>query len=105
MGVFLRSAQFAITLPGSKLTWKSRKIIFLELTLFSVIHRADYHDVLLTEARRLGAELILDAEVVNIGFATATVYLKNGTAMKGDIVVGADGEYSFSYLTYSCLRC
>lgn len=60
----------------------------------SVIHRADYHGVLLDETLRLGGELRLDAEVVEIDYEAERpqVVLHTGEVISGDVIVGADGK-------------
>jgi salicylate hydroxylase len=60
----------------------------------SVIHRADYHGVLLDEATRLGAKVKLNAEVVDITAAESPcVTLHSGEVVSADVIVGADGMY------------
>ena len=60
-----------------------------------MIHRADYHQVLLDEAARLGATLRLDAEVVDIKTAdNPHVVLQTGEVINADVIVGADGTRS-----------
>jgi 2-polyprenyl-6-methoxyphenol hydroxylase-like FAD-dependent oxidoreductase len=58
---------------------------------FRVIHRHDYHAVLLKEARKLNVEIRLGVSVENIDFAQTLVQLGNGKVLKGDVIVGADG--------------
>lgn len=59
-----------------------------------MIHRADYHGVLLKEAVRLGGKLRTNAEVVDINFAgdRPAVVLHTGETITADVVVGADGS-------------
>ncbi len=58
----------------------------------SVIHRADYHTVLLDEAVRLGAQIQLNAKVVDIKSSQRPeVVLESGDVISADVVVGADG--------------
>ncbi|KAJ9612792.1 hypothetical protein H2204_014897 [Knufia peltigerae] len=61
-----------------------------------VIHRADYHGVLLDETLRLGGALRLDAEVVEIDYEAERpqVVLHTGEVISGDVIVGADGLWS-----------
>jgi len=61
--------------------------------LVSVIHRADYHEVLLNEAKRLGVDIRLGASVCDVDLLGGVVHLENGTTVTGDVVVGADGTY------------
>ncbi|KKK26655.1 hypothetical protein ARAM_002541 [Aspergillus rambellii] len=56
-----------------------------------VVHRADYHDILLKEAERLGAVVELDAEVVDVDVSETKVTLRSGKVIAGDVIVGADG--------------
>ena len=60
----------------------------------SVIHRADYHGVLLNETVRLGGKVRTNAEVVNINYDTVRpeVVLHTGETITADVVVGADGK-------------
>lgn len=59
----------------------------------SVIHRADYRRILAEEATRLGAEVRFGCHVVSVDCQSAQVGLADGTAIKGDVVIGADGMY------------
>ncbi|PTU17851.1 hypothetical protein P175DRAFT_0486605 [Aspergillus ochraceoroseus IBT 24754] len=56
-----------------------------------VVHRADYHDILLKEAERLGAVVELDAEGVDVDVSETKVTLRSGKVIAGDVIVGADG--------------
>ena len=60
----------------------------------SVIHRADYHAVLLNEALRLGADFRKSSEVVDGHFSPPKpfVLLQTGEKVEGDVIVGADGR-------------
>ena len=60
----------------------------------SVIHRADYQRILAEEAIRLGAEIRLGCEVVNVDCNASTVTLADGATLKADVVIGADGLHS-----------
>ncbi|KAM3414233.1 hypothetical protein BST61_g10890 [Cercospora zeina] len=59
-----------------------------------VIHREDYHAVLLEEALRLGAKLQLDAQVEQVNPSGTELTMVDGSIMKADIVIGADGLWS-----------
>jgi salicylate hydroxylase len=62
---------------------------------YYVVHRADYHRVLMTEAQRVGVVVSTDAEVVNVSFeGKPTVTLHDGRVLLADVVVGADGLWS-----------
>ncbi|KAK8105666.1 uncharacterized protein PG998_003860 [Apiospora kogelbergensis] len=57
----------------------------------------DYQSVLLSEAIRDGAEVMLDAEVIGVEQSQSTrqtVSLKDGRRIEADVVVGADGLWS-----------
>ena len=56
-----------------------------------VVHRVDFHRVLLDEARRLGAKIHLDCDVVEVNTATPLVKPGSGAEYTGDVVIGADG--------------
>ncbi|RJE18467.1 salicylate hydroxylase [Aspergillus sclerotialis] len=57
-----------------------------------VIHRADLHDVLIEKALELdNVELRLNSTVNDVSFSPASVTLCNGTVVRGDVVIGADG--------------
>lgn len=59
----------------------------------SVIHRADYLNILLEEALRLGLVLRKGCEVSQILFEDAPkAVLKDGEIVSGDVIVGADGR-------------
>src|SRR5271155_2470487 len=49
----------------------------------SNIHRVEYHQVLLDEARRLGAKIHLDCEVTSVDTTTPSVKLSSGKVYTG----------------------
>lgn len=57
-----------------------------------VIHRADYHQVLLDAAVAAGASLKLNTTVEDIDFDKTRVILSDGMVVAGDVIIGADGE-------------
>jgi salicylate hydroxylase len=59
-----------------------------------VVHRADYHKVLLEDAIRRGAQIHLDCDAVEVDLA-GSVRLANGKTHTADVVIGADGLRSF----------
>ncbi|KAJ5177578.1 Monooxygenase FAD-binding [Penicillium coprophilum] len=59
-----------------------------------IIHRVDYHRILLDEAVRLGAVLQLGAEVEDIHTDQPAVLLADGRCISADVVIGADGQMS-----------
>ena len=57
-----------------------------------VIHRADLHNVLIEKALELdNVELRLNSTVTDVSFNPASVTLSNGSVVRGDVVIGADG--------------
>ena len=58
------------------------------------VHRVDFHNRLLREAKRLGADIRLNCSVSSIDFHTATVTLRSGETYEADVVLGSDGERS-----------
>lgn len=58
----------------------------------SVIHRADYHAVLMEECARLGVDVKLGADVQDVDFEGTSVTLANGEIVAGDVIIGADGS-------------
>ena len=60
------------------------------------MHRADYQRVLVSEARRLGAEIRLGCDVSSVEATKDPAYvcLANGDVVEGDVIVGADGLHS-----------
>ena len=73
--------------------------------VFRVIHRHDYHAILLKEARKLNAEIRLGVSVENINFAQTLVQLGNGEILKGDIIIGADGMSNIPEFPSPWLSC
>jgi salicylate hydroxylase len=58
----------------------------------TVIHRADLHNALIEKALALpNVELRVDSLVMNVEFSPASATLANGSIVRGDIVIGADG--------------
>ena len=55
------------------------------------IHRADYHEILVAEAERLGVTIVLDSTVLRIDFEKPFIKLKNKPDFTADIILGADG--------------
>ena len=59
------------------------------------VHRADLIDLLAGAARAAGVEIVLNAEVEALHLdETPMLRLKDGTEMKPDLVIGADGLHS-----------
>ncbi|KAJ5807396.1 hypothetical protein N7447_010852 [Penicillium robsamsonii] len=59
-----------------------------------IIHRVDYHRILLDEAIRLGAVFQLGAEVEDVYTDQPAVLLADGRCISADVVIGADGQMS-----------
>lgn len=59
-------------------------------------HRADYHEVLVDEVRRLGGKVQLNSEVTGIDFAKPTIHIKGLPDVAPDLIIGADGVKSIS---------
>lgn len=55
------------------------------------IHRADYHKILVAEARRLGVEIRLGSTVTGINFEEPSIALLDKPDFHGDLAIGADG--------------
>ncbi|KAK5025884.1 hypothetical protein LTR13_010348 [Exophiala sideris] len=60
-----------------------------------VIHRADYHEVMLETAKDLGVEVRLGCNVEHLDFISPQVTLSNGETLKADVIVGADGDLAY----------
>ncbi|KAK5236506.1 hypothetical protein LTR47_002457 [Exophiala xenobiotica] len=56
------------------------------------IHRADYHKILVEEARKCGVDIQLDSYVTGIDFERPAVHVKNRSEpFLCDLIIGADG--------------
>ncbi|KAL9604928.1 MAG: hypothetical protein Q9219_000116 [cf. Caloplaca sp. 3 TL-2023] len=55
------------------------------------IHRADYHRILLAEARRLGVKIQLGSAVSKIDFEATLIHLDGKPDVHADVIIGADG--------------
>ena len=77
---------------GSMLQGRNIPLALLLTGAGSNIHRVDYHKVLLDEARRLGATMHLDCDIVKVDIKIPAVTSSLGTVYTGDVVVGADGK-------------
>ena len=58
------------------------------------VHRADFQSCLRKEAERLGTQIRLGVEIVDIDFSDCKIVLKSGESCKADIIVGCDGARS-----------
>ncbi|QSZ32049.1 hypothetical protein DSL72_001618 [Monilinia vaccinii-corymbosi] len=61
---------------------------------YLVIHRADLLKVLVSEAKNLGVDIKLGANVSKINFENPSITLSTGEVFSGHMVLGADGERS-----------
>jgi salicylate hydroxylase len=75
--------KFAILLQG-QVGLKSDK---------SVIHRADYHRVLLQEAEQLGTRVLLSTKVVDLDAHNGIISSEDHREVTADVIVGGDGTY------------
>jgi salicylate hydroxylase len=57
------------------------------------IHRADLHDVLLGNARELGVEVMMGAQVKSFDWDAPSALLEDGKVVKADVILAADGKY------------
>ena len=57
----------------------------------SVIHRADYHRVLLQEAERLGTRVVLNSKVVGLDVQNGIITSEDHREVTADVIVGGDG--------------
>ena len=60
------------------------------------IHRADYHQILVEEAQRLGVTIQLNSTVTKILFDKPSVLIKDKPEFHADLIIGADGLKSIS---------
>ena len=79
------------------------RISRLKADLVSSMHRADYHRALINEARRLGARIRLDCDVVTVNCDEPYVVLSTGEKIVADVIIGADGTCVCPLAGY-CLR-
>ena len=61
-----------------------------------VIHRAHLHEALHQRALEYRVEIILNARVSNIDFASPSVSVENGAIYRADLIIGADGLKSIT---------
>lgn len=61
---------------------------------FAVVHRFDLYGVLYEEACASNVEILFSHDVASIDLSTPSVTTSNGTVIKGDLLIGADGEKS-----------
>lgn len=80
---------------GSKLIFSNFlfSIAIVQLMGISVVHRADYQKVLLAEAKRLGAIIHLNAEVISVDVLATSILLASHEIIYADVIIGADGEF------------
>lgn len=85
---------------GSRPSWFANGVPLAD-QLYSVTHRADYHETLHEEAIRLGCTVRLGCEMQDVDFEAPAVILSDGSVIAADVVVGADGKFSL-YLVRLC---
>ena len=68
----------------------------------SVIHRADYHRVLLQEAERLGTKVVLNSKVVGLDVQNGIITSEDRREVTADVIVGGDGMCRTSDSWESC---
>lgn len=56
------------------------------------MHRDDIQRILTRNAIQAGAEILFEKEVVRVGTDNTSVHLSDGSALSGDIIIGADGK-------------
>ncbi len=59
---------------------------------YLMVHRADYHAVLLQKARDLGVNVRPDSRVVKYDWEAPAVEIKSGARIEGDVLIIADGR-------------
>ena len=59
---------------------------------YLMVHRADYHEVLLQKAIELGADVRKNSKVDEYDWYKPAVQLQNGEWVHGDVIIAADGE-------------
>ncbi|KAH6988269.1 hypothetical protein BKA56DRAFT_630160 [Ilyonectria sp. MPI-CAGE-AT-0026] len=59
-----------------------------------VIHRADYHEVMMETAKKSGVDIRLGCFVESIDFDKTQVLVAGGGVMSADVIIGADGLWS-----------
>jgi salicylate hydroxylase len=69
---------------------------------YYVIHRADLHEALQKLARQHGVDLEVNCKVVKYDPGDGKVTTLNGRTFSGDLVIGADGNYSSWNPTCTC---
>ncbi|MCJ1400746.1 hypothetical protein MMC11_003954 [Xylographa trunciseda] len=58
---------------------------------YLVIHRADFHAVLVEAAQKEGVQIQLGSSVTSIDFTTPRVHVRDKPSVDADIIIGADG--------------
>ena len=58
---------------------------------YILVHRADFHAVLVSAALALGVTIRLRATVATVDFSKPALVLTNGEVIQGDVVIAADG--------------
>jgi salicylate hydroxylase len=63
----------------------------------SIIHRADYQQILFDEARSMGAEIRFGTTLEDVDFEGTRVVLEGGERVAGDFIIGADGSFKINF--------
>ncbi|OGM50599.1 salicylate hydroxylase, partial [Aspergillus bombycis] len=81
-----RGCMYPVLLPGL--------LSMLVSHLSSIIHRADYQQILFDRAMIMGVTVRFGATVEDLDFQDMQVVLKGGQTVAGDVIIGADGLWS-----------
>jgi salicylate hydroxylase len=60
---------------------------------YYVVHRAHFHDALYKRALELGVEVRVASRVTSYNLDEPSVSVADGTALRADLIVAADGKY------------
>lgn len=67
---------------------------------YYVVHRAHLHSALLQTAKKLGVSIVLNARVKEHDTEEASITFENGERHSADLIVAADGMFSFLLHTW-----
>ena len=59
-----------------------------------ILHRADFQKTLAKAARKTGVTILLNKRIERVDCDIPEVVFKDGSTMKGDLIIGADGVWS-----------
>ncbi|KAG9243079.1 hypothetical protein BJ878DRAFT_543643 [Calycina marina] len=60
-------------------------------SLYLLVHRADFHHILVTAAQAHGVKIRLNSTVKGVDFSKPGIELVSGEVVEGDVVIAADG--------------